>query len=45
MLAEHRGIFGRGLLVTLGTAANLVGALVVPPVLLQGVAADTIVRA
>jgi predicted exporter len=35
MLADHRGIFGLGLLITLGTAASLVGALVVLPVLLR----------
>jgi predicted exporter len=35
MLADHRGIFGLGLLITLGTAASLVAALVVLPVLLQ----------
>jgi hypothetical protein len=35
MLADHRGIFGLGLLITLGTAASLMAALVVLPVLLQ----------
>jgi predicted RND superfamily exporter protein len=35
MLADHRGIFGLGLLITLGTAASLAGALVVLPVLLR----------
>ncbi len=35
MLADHRGIFGLGLLLTLGTAASLVAALIVLPVLLQ----------
>ncbi len=35
MLADHRGIFGLGLLLTLGTVASLVAALVVLPVLLQ----------
>ena len=35
MLADHRGIFGLGLLITLGTAASLVAALIVLPVLLQ----------
>ena len=35
MLADHRGIFGLGLLITLGTAASLVAALVVLPVVLQ----------
>jgi hypothetical protein len=35
MLADHRGIFGLGLLITLGTASSLVAALVVLPVLLH----------
>jgi hopanoid biosynthesis associated RND transporter like protein HpnN len=35
MLAQHRGIFGLGLLLTLGTAASLLAALVVLPVLLR----------
>jgi predicted RND superfamily exporter protein len=35
MLADHRGIFGLGLLLSLGTAASLVAALVVLPVILQ----------
>jgi hopanoid biosynthesis associated RND transporter like protein HpnN len=35
MLADHRGIFGLGLLLTLGTAASLIAALVVLPVLLR----------
>jgi hopanoid biosynthesis associated RND transporter like protein HpnN len=35
LLADHRGIFGLGLLITLGTAASLAAALVVLPVLLQ----------
>jgi hopanoid biosynthesis associated RND transporter like protein HpnN len=35
MLAAHRGIFGLGLFLTLGTTAALVAALVVLPVLLQ----------
>ena len=35
MLADHRGIYGLGLLLTLGTVASLVAALVVLPVLLQ----------
>jgi hopanoid biosynthesis associated RND transporter like protein HpnN len=35
MLADHRGIFGLGLLLTLGTAASLVASLVVLPVLLR----------
>ena len=38
MLADHRGIFGLGLLLTLGTVASLVAALVVLPVLLTDVA-------
>ena len=35
MLAAHRGIFGLGLLLTLGTTAALVASLVVLPVLLR----------
>jgi hopanoid biosynthesis associated RND transporter like protein HpnN len=35
MLADHRGIFGLGLIITLGTASSLVAALVVLPALLQ----------
>jgi hypothetical protein len=35
MLADHRGIFGLGLLLTAGTAAALVAALIVLPVLLD----------
>jgi uncharacterized protein len=35
MLAAHRGIYGLGLLLTLGTTASLVAALVVLPVLLR----------
>ncbi|HET7341475.1 MAG TPA: MMPL family transporter [Methylomirabilota bacterium] len=35
MLAQHRGIYGLGLLLTLGTAASLVAALIVLPVLLR----------
>jgi uncharacterized protein len=35
MLAHHRGIFGLGLLLSLGTAASLVAALIVLPVLLR----------
>jgi hopanoid biosynthesis associated RND transporter like protein HpnN len=35
LLADHRGIFGLGLLLTLGSLANLVAALVVLPVLLR----------
>ncbi|OGK96946.1 MAG: hypothetical protein A2W08_18625 [Candidatus Rokubacteria bacterium RBG_16_73_20] len=35
MIADHRGIFGLGLLLTLGTVASLLAALVVLPVLLR----------
>jgi uncharacterized protein len=35
MLAAHRGIYGLGLLLTLGTTASLVAALVVLPVMLR----------
>jgi uncharacterized protein len=35
MLAHHRGIFGLGLLLSLGTAASLIAALIVLPVLLR----------
>jgi hypothetical protein len=35
MIADHRGIFGLGLLLTLGTTTSLIAALVVLPVLLQ----------
>ncbi len=35
MLADHRGIFGLGLLLTLGTVAALTAALIVLPVLLR----------
>lgn len=35
MLADHRGIYGLGLLLTLGATSNLVAALIVLPVLLQ----------
>ena len=35
MLAAHRGIYGLGLLLTLGTSASLVAALIVLPVLLR----------
>jgi hypothetical protein len=35
MIADHRGIFGLGLLLTLGTATSLAAALVVLPVLLR----------
>ena len=39
MIADHRGIFGLGLLLTLGTATSLIAALVVLPVLLRMVPA------
>lgn len=35
MLADHRGIYGLGLLLTLGATSNLIAALVVLPVLLR----------
>jgi hypothetical protein len=35
MLADHRGIYGLGLLLTLGTAASLFASLIVLPVLLR----------
>ena len=35
LMADHRGIFGLGLLLTLGTVASLVASLVVLPVLLR----------
>jgi hopanoid biosynthesis associated RND transporter like protein HpnN len=35
MVADHRGIFGLGLLLTLGTTTSLIAALVVLPVLLK----------
>ncbi|MBI4638048.1 MAG: MMPL family transporter [Candidatus Rokubacteria bacterium] len=35
MVADHRGIFGLGLLLTLGTLASLIASLVVLPVLLR----------
>ena len=35
MIADHRGIFGLGLLLTLGTATSLIAALIVLPVLLR----------
>ena len=35
MVADHRGIFGLGLLLTLGTTTSLIAALVVLPVLLR----------
>jgi hypothetical protein len=41
MIADHRGIFGLGLLLTLGTATSLIAALVVLPVLLRMVPVRT----
>src|SRR5215470_6992769 len=41
MIANHRGIFGLGLLLTLGTATSLLAALIVLPVLLRMVPART----
>jgi hypothetical protein len=35
MIADHRGIFGLGLLLTLGTTTSLIAALIVLPVLLK----------
>ncbi len=35
LLAHHRGIYGMGLLLTLGTAASLIASLIVLPVLLR----------
>jgi len=35
MIADHRGIFGLGLLLTIGTAASLVSSLIVLPVLIR----------
>ena len=35
MVADHRGIFGLGLLLTLGTATSLIAALIVLPALLK----------
>jgi len=35
MLADHQGIYGLGLLLTLGTSASLAAALIVLPVLLR----------
>ena len=35
MIADHRGIFSLGLLLTLGTATSLVASLIVLPVLLR----------
>jgi len=37
MIADHRGIFGLGLLLTLGTATSLLAALIVLPVLLRNI--------
>jgi predicted RND superfamily exporter protein len=37
MLAQHRGIFGLGLLLSLGTAVSLIAALVLLPVMLRQV--------
>jgi predicted RND superfamily exporter protein len=44
MLADHRGIFGLGLLITLGTASSLAAALVVLPVLLRMVRPRAVAR-
>lgn len=44
MLADHRGIFGLGLLLTIGTATSLVAALVVLPVLLRMVQQTRVAR-
>src|SRR5436309_6934106 len=41
MVADHRGIFGLGLLLTLGTITSLVAALVVLPVLLKPIPGRT----
>src|SRR5213080_5436023 len=41
MIADHRGIFGLGLLLTLGTATSLIAALIVLPVLLRMVPVRT----
>jgi predicted RND superfamily exporter protein len=38
MIAHHRGVFGLGLLLTLGMVTSLIAALVVLPVLLRLVA-------
>ena len=35
MVADHRGIFGLGLLLTLGMIATLTGSLIVLPVMLR----------
>jgi len=42
MIADHRGIFGLGLLLTLGTTTSLIAALIVLPVLLRMVPARTL---
>ena len=42
LVADHRGIFGLGLLITLGTASSLVAALVVLPVLLGVIRGRTV---
>jgi predicted RND superfamily exporter protein len=34
MLADHRGIYGLGLLLTIGTITSMIAALIVLPVLL-----------
>ena len=41
MIADHRGIFGLGLLLTLGTVTSLIAALIVLPVLLKLIPALT----
>ncbi len=41
MIADHRGIFGLGLLLTLGTTTSLIAALIVLPVLLRMVPTRT----
>jgi uncharacterized protein len=41
MVADHRGIFGLGLLLTLGTATSLLASLIVLPILLQTMARRT----
>jgi hypothetical protein len=45
MIADHRGIFGLGLLLTLGTTTSLIAALVVLPVLLQAMPGRPLVAA
>jgi uncharacterized protein len=45
MVAAHRGIFGLGLLLTIGSACGLVAALVVVPVILRLVSRAAPVRA